>query len=210
LRWRVGLNTGTGTVQSVVSTLANATLFQAQRDLTGQRRLRKPGVGIFLKSQEVLFPWHHVSIRVTPDDSSWITSTSYPGFGTDQFSNKFITLGAGPDATGCFGEKLRAEFNRDRDVTATASSPLKRLPLDGAEEISIQNSLIAKHSTFITQSNDQLSYNCWPGTYGGFNSNSYAHGLLHAASAAHDEAPFTVNTSGWEIQVPAVHFTSGP
>jgi hypothetical protein len=154
---------------------------------------------------------YHVSIRITPGPGAedWINATDYPNFGRDRFDNKFITLGAGPNSNGCGPSQLvQAGFNRDRDVNEPPSSPLQILPLDGPGEIPIRTRLIERHKYFIDHNNDKLDYNCRPDWFGEYNSNSYAHGLLHAADAPHSERPFFVFTPGWETLVPAAAFTT--
>lgn len=207
-----GLGWQPGVLKSVVSALANATLFQASQfaqDLTGQRRQRRPGVGVFLKVHPVAGNEKHVGVRIVPADGSWITAASYPNFGTDSFGNKFVTLGAEQrgNALPCFGGTLFAQYNRAHDVAPPVPpfSFIRRLPIPEAMEAAASGVLRDRQDDFITHRNNLLSYNCWPETWGGYNSNSYAHGLLHAAEVPHDEAPPTP-LPGWSTVVPVTNF----
>jgi len=187
---------------------------------SGQFAVRRPGMGIFLKSQDALFAntiAQHNSIRVVPFDQNWLASQSSlqppPHLdATDGFGNRYFTLGAGlPDGsdTGltCGGGNLTKRINREGDVSKPVKA-LRKLPVaDVSEGATILSLLI--HFNFYR---NDLPYWCLPGdpdsTAGlAYNSNSFAHGLLHAAGVAHKEREPLWPAPGWSLPVPTKYFT---
>lgn len=215
----VGLRNGELT--SVVGQFDDATRFAS---LAGNRQhqlaIRTPGIGLWLKAHNAFgpVPFQHVSIRVTPKNQQWLInnrskfeSCGDPSqcvpLGTDAFGNLFFTIGAGSgsDDTNlqCNGV-LTKGFNRSRDVTEPPSQPLREIPVDPTLQPLLISSLVTRTDAFA---NDLLYY-CFPEERPGFyNSNSFAHGLLHAASVAHDETPpGNMPMPGWLTPVPNASF----
>ncbi len=215
----VGLKNGE--LAAVVGEFDDATRFAS---MSGNRQrqfaLMAPGIGVWLKTHNAFgpIPFQHVSIRVTPRDQGWLvqnrskfetcgTASPCVPLGRDPFGNLFFTIGAGSgsDDTNlqCNGI-LTKGFNRPNDVTAPPTQPLTAIPVDPRVESLMITSLLARTNDFA---NDLLYY-CFPEERAGFyNSNSFVHGLLHAASIAHEEGPpgrFPV--PGWPTPVPIASF----
>jgi hypothetical protein len=86
---------------------------------------------------------------------------------TDEHGNKFTTLGAGPQSTGC-GGTLLSGYNRDRDVEELADD-WERLAYDPTREDEIIQTLITLDENY----DDNLTYECYPDTgTDEYNSNS--------------------------------------
>ena len=184
-----------------------------------QLAVRRPGMGIFLKSQDAVFAntvAQHNSIRVVPVNQEWLASQSALQLpadldATDAFGNRYFTLGAGlPDGNdttpACGGGNLTKGINREGDVTKPVKA-LRKLPVGHEGEGAAVFSLL---SHFNNYGND-LPYWCLPGdpdsTAGlAYNSNSFAHGLLHAAGVAHDEREPRWPAPGWSLPVPEKYF----
>lgn len=188
----------------------------------GQQRnlaLRNPGRGVFVKSHDATFAEllaQHTSVRVTPTNQGWLLYDRPELIGgTDQFGNAYFTLGAGT-ATGdtsssCIGVLTNGR-NRSADVDLSNVSALVPLPLGqpGATaitpwdvEASVIVQLLATHSGY----SNNLPYYCFPESApAAYNSNSYVHGLLHAAGVPHSETPPKNPAPGWKTPVPAVYF----
>lgn len=197
-------------IAAVAGTFSDATRFSNFSPKTGQQAERTPGIGIWLKTHDVIVPnLQHASIRVTPADQTWLLNnrsrfeTCDPSqdcvpLGKDDFGNHFFTIGAGAgtDDTNlqCNGI-LTKGFNRRSDVTKLPAQPMTALPVDLAIQPILINSLISRVDAFA----NNLAYHCFPEERPGhYNSNSFAHGLLHAASVAHDESPPTLRRiPGW-------------
>jgi hypothetical protein len=157
-------------------------------------------------------------VRVTPVNQDWLTQnatmfeTCGPPekcvpLGKDVFGNKFFTIGAGSgtDDTNvqCNGI-LTKGFNRPGDVLTAPTQALKELPVDLALQGILVGSLIQSFRGYA----NNLLYYCFPEDRPGFyNSNSFSHGLLHAAGVAHDETPPTrLSVPGWLTPVPSTLF----
>lgn len=205
---------------AVVGEFQDATRWSALRgNVQNQLSVRKPGVGVWLKTHNAIgqFPFQHASIRVAPRNQDWLLknrtifeSCAPPSacvpLGKDGYENLFFTIGAGTESGDssvlCTG-MLTKGFNRPKDVTEPPTSPLRELPVDPQLEPIIINSLLARVAGY----NNQLAYHCFPEEHPGFyNSNSFTHGLLHAAGVEHDEtAPSRRSIPGWltPVQVDA-------
>lgn len=207
-----------GQLTAVVGDFADATRFQPKRgNRQNQLSVRRPGVGLWLKShnaQEPFSRWQHVSMRITPLDQDWLSrnrskfelcdsSTKCLPIGTDPFGNKFFTIGAGPGAEDtnlqCSGI-LTKGFDRPNDLQTPPTEALRELPVDPRLESILIQSLLNTVDGYA----NNLPYHCFPEDHPGFyNSNSFTHGLLHASSLSHDEAPPTRRQApGWLTPVP--------
>jgi alpha-tubulin suppressor-like RCC1 family protein len=206
-------------IAAVAGNFSDATRFSLFDTKTGQLSERRPGVGIWLKTHDVLVTSiQHASIRVTPADQEWLinnrakfetcagTQQCVP-IERDGFKNYFFTIGAGSgsdDTNPLCNGILTKGYNRPNDVRKQERQPLTQLLVDPRFEPILINSLINRTDAFA----NVLSYHCLPEEYPGqYNSNSFAHGLLHAASVAHDEAPPTrLSIPGWQTPVPQPAF----
>ncbi|MDO8677529.1 MAG: hypothetical protein Q7R30_03065 [Acidobacteriota bacterium] len=186
---------------------------------SGQLAVRRPGMGIFLKSQDAVIPFliaQHNSIRIVPYAQDWLASqpSLQPPQGldaTDGFGNRYFTLGAGlPSGVdtelSCGGGNLTKGINREGDVIKPVKA-LRKLPVGDVSEGATIFSLLAHFNNY----GDDVPYWCLPGdpdsTAGlAYNSNSFAHGLLHAAGVPHDERAPRWPAPGWDLPVPAKHF----
>ncbi len=205
---------------AVLGDFDDATRFSALDLTTRQQRVRMPGVGIWLKTHSAFgpAPFQHSSLRVTPFNQDWLLAnrsmfencvpeSSCLPLGEDVFGNRFFTIGAGTgeDDTNiqCNG-LLTKGFNRPKDISAVPAQPLLELPIEFSLQPTLIGSLLERFGNYA----DQLGYYCFPEERPGFyNSNSFIHGLLHAASVSHDETPPTLlPVPGWLTAVPMAAF----
>lgn len=207
---------------AVVGDFDDATRFSAAGGNTqGQLAVRRPGVGVWLKTHNALGPlptYQHTSVRVTPFDQDWLRTNAakfeicQPAedcvpLGRDAFDNLFFTIGAGSGSADsnaqCLGQ-LRKGLNRPNDVQKPPTSPLTELPIDDLFQGIVVNSLLRSFDAY----RNNLLYYCFPEERAGFyNSNSFIHGLLHAAGVPHSEqAPGRRAVPGWPTPVPALFF----
>jgi hypothetical protein len=203
-------------IAAVVGDFSDATRFSYFDTKTGQQRERMPGIGIWLKTHDALIAnvFQHASIRVTPYDQEWLlknrsrfeacaASERCVPLGKDNFGYHFFTIGAGAGTEDtnlqCNGI-LTKGFNRPNDVTKAPTQPLAEIPIDWRLQSLLINSLISRVDGFA----NTLAYHCFPEERPGhFNSNSFTHGLLHAAGVGHDETPPTrKRLPGWITPVP--------
>lgn len=182
---------------------------------SGQLAVRRAGMGIFLKSQDALSPFlvvQHNSVRVVPFNQDWLASQpSLDSGATDGFGNRYFTLGAGlPDGidTGptCGGGNLTKGINRTGDVNKPVKA-LRKLPVAPVSEGALILSLLNHFDGYA----NNVPYWCTPGdpdsTTGlAYNSNSFAHGLLHAAGVPHEESAPRLPAPGWSLPLPAQFF----
>lgn len=218
---------GTATVKGVAGDFPDATRSNATRasvspgyyeprasgDEFGASAQRNPGRGIFLKSHDALFAStlaQHVSIRVAPENQAWLLYDRADLIGgTDQYGNAYFTLGAGTadgdTSPSCTGVLINGK-NRPADVNLLNKRVSSELPI--AKDFISQGAaiiqLLSAHDRYL----NNAAYYCFPEMApSAYNSNSYAHGLLHAASLPHAEtAPGWRPTPGWETPVPANYF----
>jgi alpha-tubulin suppressor-like RCC1 family protein len=181
-----------------------------------QLATRHPGVGLWLKSHNAFgpFTFQHVSLRVTPINEEWLLTNRarfeqcQPGescvpLGQDEYGNYFFTVGAGAGTADtnlqCNGI-LTKGFNRVNDVRTAPTAPLRQVPIDPLLQPILINSVLARADAY----RNLLAYHCFPEEHPGFyNSNSFTHGLLHAAGLSHDELPPTPSRApGWATPVP--------
>jgi hypothetical protein len=137
-----------------------------------------PPTGIFVKGHYIGAVKMHLSIRITPkDQNKWRND---PLWGTafdnvDDRGNYFATIGAGSNLDTCSG-LLLSNLNRPRDVKQPARH-LSLLLYPAAIEDQLIDTLLNKDVNYP----DDLTYTCWTELLAGYNSNSYAVGLLNAA-----------------------------
>jgi len=207
---------------AVVGQFADATRWAALKgNVQAQLSLSRPGMGIWLKTHNAFEPmelYQHASLRVTPFNQKWLLenaqrfetcsdSQSCVPLGIDDFGNRFFTIGAGTassdTALRCAGF-LTKGLNRPNDVRTPPDAPPIELPIDLRLQGLVIDSLL---SSFDAYQND-LQYYCFPEERTGFyNSNSFTHGLLHAASVGHNEGPPTRRLlPGWLTPVPVTSF----
>jgi hypothetical protein len=177
--------------------------------LANDNAVSNPYIGLFAKSHSVAGFGHHVSIRIVPRANS-IWHARYPDIfaNKDQQGNWFATLGAGPpppnDSTSdCRSYLLVSDVNRDADV-AKAPTAMERLVYDPAHEDELVSRLLQLDAGY----RDDLNY-CWnPNGSTTFNSNSFAAGLLKAASLPLPLFPSTplFFHVGWTKPVPKSEF----
>lgn len=210
-----------GQLTAVAGEFADATRFMALKgNAQGQLSVRLPGIGIWLKTHNAFgaLPFQHTSIRVTPRDQDWLmqnrarfetcSDEQCVPLGLDRFGNLFFTIGAGSgaaDSTPLCDGILTKGFNRPKDVQEPPIQPLMELPLDFQIQPLLINSLLQRFDAF----SNRLLYHCFPEDRPGFyNSNSFAHGLLHAASVGHEETPPSRGpVPGWLTPVPIEFFS---
>jgi hypothetical protein len=188
-------------------------------------RAVKPGRGIFAKGHTLVFGLAgHVSLRIVPHNQDWwlqrrpdLFSYYEPIGGSitsnvDGFSNRFFTIGAGPDAPAgtdfqCTSNpKLISAPNRDKDVHQPPERGwLERLRYSPLIEDALVFRLIELDDRYA----DDLTYECFPdsGT-DEFNSNSYAAGLIDTGGLPRPMFPSTTlrRFPGWYKPVPPESF----
>ena len=205
-----------GELASVATEFQDATRWTVDLgNRSGQFAVRRPGMGIFLKSQDALTPFlivQHNSVRVVPIDQDWLAAQASLDSGeTDGFGNRYFTLGAGlPDGadTGatCGGGNLTKGVNRPGDITKPVKALIK-LPVAPVSEGATIFSLLLHFNAYA----NDVPYWCTPGdpdssTGLAYNSNSFAHGLLHAAGVPHQEREPRFPAPGWSLPLPAQYF----
>lgn len=181
--------------------------------------------GLFAKSHWVVPPtvvppftelpdgFGHVAIRfVPPNQKDWLDHANIwrdlfikrPALG-DQY---FLTIGGGPTGPPCVFSSLTAGVNRPRDVKEPAAH-LQRLPVQLLSTDVAAQTLLQR--TFAFQ--PVLDYECtpMPGT-DGYNSNSFARGLLEVSSVPLPVFPLVepLMFPGWFKPVPATFFQPQP
>lgn len=113
---------------------------------------------------------YHASVEITPNNQArW---SSDPRFSArDASGHAFLTLGAGPSASG----RLVSNLNRQAD-SASAQAATVTVPTPGGEDAAIERLLRADGNY-----RDDAPYTFFPALQGGYNSNSYVSGILSAA-----------------------------
>ena len=169
-----------------------------------------PHFGIFAKGHSINFiAGHHASLRIVPRNGG-LWHAQYPNIfqRQDADGHYFLTIGAGPpppnDTTiSCDSFPLVSDYYRNGDMTEPPTS-LERLRYRPANE----DELILKLLQLDFNYRDGLQY-CWnPNGSTTFNSNSYAAGLLKAASVPlplFPEIPLSFYV-GWTKPVPTSQF----
>ncbi len=194
--WVGAANRGPAVVMGPAVAEANSVWSAGQGGHQWANVAKKPGQGILLKGHTLFRGINHASIRVVPRHTEkWLRDLPkdergvHPLSNRDDFGNLFFTIGAGPDAahdtltTECFFSPfqvvatLTSGINRDGDVFQPPADlgPTFYSPI--LEDKFIAN-LIARNKAY----ENNLNYICIPRSDNqGYNSNSYALGLLKAA-----------------------------
>ncbi|MCP3997973.1 MAG: RHS repeat-associated core domain-containing protein, partial [bacterium] len=163
------------------------------------------GEAIFLKTHEVAAGNYHAAVVIVPEDQQAFQ-------GDDRFKvtdddGVFATLGAGP-----IDGLLVGEENRPSDRDLDTAKDFIRLDLGGRNENEVIESLFAADSQY----GDSLDYDLFPAQSGqgsallparaqdGYNSNSYARGLLESVGIVVPRP--TVRVPGFQKPVPPEHF----
>lgn len=127
---------------------------------------------------------------VAPSNQAWLRFDRQDLVGgTDQYGNLYFTLGAGTaegDTSASSNGVLINGTNRQADVNFLDKRSSSELPIpkDFLTEGSAIIQLLSAHDRYT----NNLPYFCFPETVSGaYNSNWYAHGLLHAARLSHSE-----------------------
>ena len=199
----------------------------------------RPGTGILLKGHNLVFGIGHVTIRIVPrNPAKWMSER--PAYfvhraedgslvpNLDQYGNPYFTIGAGPDAQhdtlgfGCFVNPhtvqatLTSGISRKDDVEKP-SQDLAPIWYTRAYEDNYIYDLIVHTEAYA----NNLGYVCIPrADNDGYNSNSFALGLLRAAHLG--PPPFLYKESfatcsptnpygcdaypGWQKPVPTASF----
>ena len=205
-----------GALTAVVGDFSDATRWSAMRgNPQGQLSVRRPGTGIFGKTHLAfgtpldMARFRHVSIRVVPhDQAKWAAVPGLTLAGSDEFGNRFFTIGAGSDSTdtnATCGGTLKSALNRTNDVGTPPWDPLEQLPYPPGIEDAMIRSLLDRNAAYP----NDLPYACRPEQNPGFyNSNSFAHGLLIAAGLPAPRLPSRIPSlvPGWLRPVPRAKF----
>ena len=177
---------------------------------------RKPGLGLYMKSQYAVepIPIHHTALWIVPSNQSWIADwyQQQPDLQPqrDEFGNLMFSLGAGlPDGRdstiNCAvpgAERLVKGINRAGDLTKPARGK-RRLPVAPWDEIFAIPDLLTVHTRYT----DDAPYACFPDSFVGFfNSNSYVHSLLDYANVPHSASAPGWPAPGWNVLLPATYF----
>jgi hypothetical protein len=172
-------------------------------------RATRPGMGIFLKAHDVVGVALHSSIRIVPHDPSWRSEQSTIFNYQNAFGDYFATIGAGPPVPdedtviSCTAYSLVSNVDRGKDTRDPPAVPLVRLEYSPL----LENRIISLLFWLDSNYQDSLPY-CFdpsllPRTY---NSNSYAAGLLDAASVRVPLFPERYRYVGWNKPVPRREF----
>lgn len=161
------------------------------------------GLTIFLKAHEVALGLYHTSIVIVPDNQEAYQEDDR--FMTTDEGGRFATLGAGPENRG----RLVSNANRPADADLDTAAELLEIDLGGRNEDEVIAELFAADAAYP----DNLDYDLLPKSPAarlfwvpddGYNSNSYAHGLLNSI---HLVAPQpSEKVPGFDKPVPPQYF----
>jgi RHS repeat-associated protein len=161
------------------------------------------GQEIYLSAHPVALSELHAKVVIVPKDQAKYAADQRF---TRHNGRVFATLGAGS-----MRGKLVSDRNRDRDVSFTrdgknSSDQLLALP-EGVSEEQMIEKLFAADEAYL----DDLNYDLFPhpmDMFIGFNSNSYAHGLILAVGmdAKWPGKEGMAGVPGWNMAVPASEF----
>ena len=176
-----------------------------------------------LQTHEVLPPPFagpdHLSLLITPQDPMLfhdidgdLQADEDPLFTLRSDGSWALSLGSASNAEG----KLEVTFNRNFDIDIHPSHERYTLtqPANFADSRAWINELISRSSAY----QDNLQYELFPETQGGFNSNSYIAGLFDVTGTIVPD-PSTIFVTrggqpgsypGYSVPVPAVEFGTGP
>jgi hypothetical protein len=175
--------------------------------------------GIFAKSQTVPLTGEreHIAIKIIPQNQAlWSGLSGSPLYAIyfknkDVFGHWFATLGAGPGQdvdivpSQCLGQlPLVSGANRGEDVKAP---PAHFELLNYDKRVEAEDVLISRLFALALEGyQNNLTYYCLPEGLPGYNSNSFAAGLLNAAGIPPPSFPSALRTPGWEKPVPVNQF----
>ncbi|MCP3995360.1 MAG: RHS repeat-associated core domain-containing protein, partial [bacterium] len=163
------------------------------------------GEAIYLKTHEVAAGRYHAAVVIVPEDQQAFKGDER--FEVTEEEGVLATLGAGPIDGLLVGEK-----NRDSDIELDTAKDFIRIDLGGRNENEVIESLFAADSLY----DDSLDYDLFPAQTGqgsallparaqdGYNSNSYARGLLESVGMKVPRP--TVRVPGFQKPVPPEHF----
>ena len=212
----VGDGTYVGTVNGSLTRVTGPALPEPKSPWPGARgggqaanAAARPGTGILVKGHRVPFtPYNHASIRVAPTNiGRWYEGNpdlfylrnaegSIASPNIDSYGNRFFTFGAGPDAANDTGSAcllyphqiigtLAGGINRPADVRESPAE-LARAHYSPLLENLLIERLLASNARY----KNDLGYACLPEFEApGYNSNSYAAGLLNATRIAPPSFP---------------------
>jgi len=143
----------------------------------------------------------HVSIRITPENqAAYANDKNFTR--KDEKGKRYATIGAGP--TLLIWGNLKGDINRTKDVDLSIKVENVKVDIGKRNEDQVIGQLVAADKHY----KDDLTYDLHPTKNGsGYNSNSYASGLLNAVGL---EAPkLKSNTPGYDKPVPSDNFRAG-
>ena len=145
----------------------------------------------------------HFAIRFTPDDQSSVEN--HPDFqNIDAGGNRYVTLSAGPNFQG----NLEATPNKSSDLGPQEGSIRLTVP-KGMSETEFYNGMANNFNGYT----DDVDYDLFPEGKDGYNSNSFATGLVQASGGTVPPLPTSpmgqLHAPGYNKQLPPECF-SGP
>ena len=167
------------------------------------------GREIVLQVHKVFGNNFHASIRIEPENQARYSGNRDFLRRKAGTRRRFATIGAGPARPGPTGDILVSDVNRATDVDLSNKVEEVVLDLGGRSEDMIIDQLFAADSNY----QDSLEYDLFPAQEGeqnifvaddGFNSNSYAAGLLLAVGI--DLPGLQSNVPGFDKPVPDSEF----
>ena len=142
-------------------------------------------------------PWLHALIRITPENQKKYALDSR--FRPSEDGKFILTLGAGPSRD--FPPRLVSEINRRSDFEEHPFWFDLVLP-PGCDEDALISLLLALDADY----RDKRVYDWIPWAGGGYNSNSYAHGLLRAAGISIPASFIPASFPDWDRPLPPSDF----
>ncbi|MEX2962184.1 RHS repeat-associated core domain-containing protein [Microbulbifer sp. TYP-18] len=131
------------------------------------------GLEVLLQTHPVAFGLDHAKVTIIPNNQAvWANDSRFSNSLPD--GRRYLTLGAGPE-----GGDLVSNINRSRDVNLgyNQTSALCPIPDQYASEDELIQALLNADQNY----QDNLDYEYFPQSFtDGYNSNSYANGLLRA------------------------------
>lgn len=167
-----------------------------------------PVNGVDPSGERVELTWHmvappgvssarHFAVRFTPDDQS--TVTNHPNFqNADTDGNKYVVLSARFDMlTG----NLSKGVNRDSDIGPQEGALTVSVP-EGMTETQFYNGMAENFNSY----QNNVDYDLYPEGENGYNSNSFATGLVESAGGTAPQLPTssmgTLHAPGYNKPLP--------
>ncbi len=153
------------------------------------------GLEVNLYTHTVFPPFQHSNLRLYPDYPENFPQNLLQTDPND--GRAYIALGAGPQDGDLVSDPNRPKdlANRPNHYKYTIPSP----PCESNDDFI--NNLLDADAAY----QDNLNYHLFPGIRGGYNSNSYIDGLLHATTRNYYPKPSPF-TPGWNTPVPDQQF----